>query len=85
MAMNKDLIRNYINNELIKDKDIGVIDSTYPLLENGVIDSLGIQKLIAYLEDTFSIRIEDEDIIPENFENLESIYRFVEKRLWIKI
>ena len=81
MAMNKDLIRNYINNELIKDKDIGVIDSTYPLLENGVIDSLGIQKLIAYLEDTFSIRIEDEDIIPENFENLESIYRFVEKRL----
>ena len=81
MAINKDLIKNYIIQELIKDKDIEVIDSTYPLLENGVIDSLGIQKLVSYLEETFSLKIEDEDIIPDNFDNLESIYRFVEKKL----
>ena len=85
MVVDKDLIKNYIIQELIKDKDIGVIDSTFPLLENGVIDSLGIQKLVSYLEETFSLKIEDEDIVPDNFDNLESIYRFVEKKLWLLI
>ncbi len=51
------------------------------LLEQGIVDSLGLMKLIAYMEETFRIKISDEDIIPENFKSLNSMASLVEKRL----
>ena len=51
------------------------------LLEQGIIDSLGLMKIIVYMEETFRIKISDEDIIPENFKSLNSMTNLVEKRL----
>lgn len=49
------------------------------LLEQGIIDSLGIMKLVLFMEETFNIRIADEDIIPDNFQSLSAMARFVEQ------
>lgn len=43
------------------------------LLESGILDSLGIMKLLEYLERTFSIRVNEEDLLPENFESIKAI------------
>lgn len=51
------------------------------LLEQGIIDSLGLMKLIAFLEDTFSIKIMDDEIVPENFQSLNSMVALVEKQM----
>lgn len=48
------------------------------LLELGIIDSLGLMKLISFMEETFAINILDEDVIPENFQSLNSMVRLVE-------
>lgn len=48
------------------------------LLEQGIVDSLGLMKLIIFLEDTFAIKILDEAIIPENFQSLNAMVRLVE-------
>ena len=50
------------------------------LLAQGLIDSLGIIKLTAALEKEFGIKVADEDVVPENFQSLASIARFVEKK-----
>lgn len=50
------------------------------LLENGVLDSLGILELVAFLENEFLITVTDEDLLPEQFETLDRLTQFVELR-----
>lgn len=51
-----------------------------PLLETGVVDSLGILDLVAFIEDEFGVAADDDDLIPENFETIQSMARFVGQR-----
>jgi len=47
------------------------------LFEAGVLDSVGIFDLVTYLEGEFGVEIGDEQIVPENFESIGAITRFV--------
>lgn len=51
-----------------------------PLLESGIIDSLGVLDLVGFLEEAFDVKIDDDDLIPENFGNIECIVAFVQKK-----
>jgi len=51
------------------------------LLEQGIIDSLGIMKLIVFLEETFGIKVSDEDVVPENFQSLDIMIKFIEHKM----
>ncbi len=50
-------------------------------LKSGIIDSTGILELITYLEETYQIKIEDEELIPENFDSLQNIDQFLQHKL----
>jgi acyl carrier protein len=67
--------------EIAIDLDKKSLDPDEDLLEQGIIDSLGLMKLIAFMEETFGIKIIDEEIIPENFQSLASMVSLVELRL----
>jgi acyl carrier protein len=54
--------------------------STDRLLENGILDSLGILDLVAYLEGEFAITVSDEELLPEHFETLACLSAFVERK-----
>ncbi|MGH7300683.1 MAG: acyl carrier protein [Candidatus Rokuibacteriota bacterium] len=51
------------------------------LLANGIVDSLGVLDLVAYLEREFHITIADEDLLPEHFESLRGLTKFVQDRM----
>ena len=53
-------------------------------IENDILDSLDIIKLVVALEKEFSISVDSEDIVPENFENVENISKLI-KRLGGKL
>lgn len=55
-------------------KDVSTDDS---LLDGGLIDSMGIFQLVAFMEKEFSIDVLDEEIIPENFETLNNMVAFI--------
>lgn len=59
------------------------LDPDENLLEQGIIDSLGLMKLITFMEATFGIKIIDEDIIPENFQSLTSMAMLVKRQMGI--
>lgn len=71
----KEVIRRFVGLELLNDGGGGVANlrDSDSLIESGVIDSLGIMKLLAFLEDTFDIQISDDALVPENFETIEAI------------
>ena len=50
------------------------------LLDSGVIDSLGILDLVAFMEETFDIEATDEDLVPENFDSVSALVRYVESK-----
>jgi len=47
------------------------------LLKSNVLDSLGVFRLIAFLADTFPLTVEESDMVPENFQSLNDIEKFV--------
>jgi len=51
------------------------------LLDQRIIDSLGILRLVSYIEQVHGIKIGDEEIVPENFQDLNRISQFVEQKL----
>jgi acyl carrier protein len=59
----------------------GELPADYPLLDNDVLDSLGIYSLVVYLEGQYAIRIADEELLPQNFENVTAIARLVRSKL----
>jgi len=50
-------------------------------MERHIIDSTGFIELITFLEQSFGIRIEDEEMIPENLDSLNSIEQFISHKL----
>lgn len=49
--------------------------------EEGIIDSTGILELVFFLEETFSISVEDDELVPENMDSLQSIAGFIDRKL----
>lgn len=51
-----------------------------PLLESGIVDSVGILEIVTFLEREFAIQISDDDLLPENFGSVAGIAAFVERK-----
>ena len=47
-------------------------------LEEGVIDSTGILELVMFLEETYGIKIQDEELVPQNMDSLQNIALFLD-------
>lgn len=56
------------------------VDKDTALLEKGILDSLGILDVVSFLESEFSITIGDEELVPENFQNLNCLSSFVQNK-----
>jgi acyl carrier protein len=72
-------IKTFIRTELIYDDDEDFDENTN-LIERGIIDSMSLVRLIAFIEENYEIQVQDEDIVPENFSSLNKISSFVAAR-----
>ena len=80
MSRIKDKIKAFIVEEFLFGKDDG-LDDDASFLENGVIDSTGILVLVSFLEEEFSITVEDEELIPENLDSVNNVVAYVERKI----
>ncbi len=55
-----------------------------PLIENRVLDSMRLLRMVAWLESEFGIAIEDQEVVPSNFGSIEGITRLVDGKLSTK-
>jgi acyl carrier protein len=72
-------IRSFVVQKFPAARKRSIGDDT-PLLESGVIDSLGILDVVAFFEQSFSISISDDELVPENFADINRMATFVEKK-----
>ena len=76
----KKIIITYIETELLSGQENVNLTSDEDLLTTGIIDSLGIMKLIAYLETEFNITIPAEDMTIEYFMTVDDMADYVSAR-----
>ena len=70
-------IRGFIvENFLFGESENGLQDRD-SLLEQGVIDSTGVLELVSFVEENFDIKVEDEELIPENLDSIIYIVDFI--------
>lgn len=72
-----DRTRAYLLENFLYTRPDFPLDEDASLLTNGIIDSMGIMELIAFVESEFAITIEDEEITEEHLGTLGAIARFV--------
>lgn len=60
--------------------DVPQIDDRTSFLQMGVLDSLGFLEMVAFLERTFGIEIQDDEMIPENMDSIQNILAFLERK-----
>ncbi len=70
-------IRSFIFDNFLFDaaeEDLGNDDS---FLDQGIIDSTGVLELVEWLEDTFDITVDDDELIPENLDSVNQLAAFI--------
>lgn len=72
-------IKQFIIENFLFGDDEGLEDDV-SFLEEGIIDSTGILELITFLEEDFSIEIDDEEMIPENLDSINNLIAFLNKK-----
>ena len=70
-------LRSFIVEELRWNGRGAELTDDYPLIERGVVDSLGIFSIVSFVESEFGIEVLDEDLVPENFGSIAGIASLV--------
>ena len=76
----KKIIEEFVEKNFLKGRSIENQDNA-SLLEEQVVDSVGVLELVAFLEETFKIRVEDEEIIPDNLDSINKIASYVRSKV----
>lgn len=72
-------VRQFIIENFLFEEDENLKDDT-SFLENGIIDSTGVLEMVTFLEETYDLHVEDEDMIPENLDSLEAIAHYITRK-----
>jgi acyl carrier protein len=79
MAANKEKIKAFIVENFMFGSSDGLTDDT-SFLDDGIIDSTGILELVDFLEQEFGIKIEDEELVPENLDSINNVDAFIARK-----
>jgi len=72
----KEQVRAFVTSNFFVS-DPGTLEDNTSLLDRGIIDSTGVLEVIYFIEDTFSIKVEDSEMLPDNLDSIEKIANFI--------
>jgi len=74
-------IKQFIVDEFMPDVPAEELEADFDLLTGGVVDSLGLLKVVAWLETEFDVAVDDSELGPESFRTVAAINEYVDKAL----
>ena len=80
MLVESQIHRYILENFLFTNEDGRLRDDT-SFLEEGIVDSTGVLELVMFVEETFGVTVEDSEILPENFDSVERLARYVRMKM----
>ena len=79
MKLIEQQVRTFIIQNYLFGRDDGLLNGQ-SFVESGIIDSTGILELVAFLQNTYGIKITDEELIPENLDSVNKILEFLKSK-----
>lgn len=76
----KHALRTFILENYLFTDDQSALADADSFLEKGVLDSTGIMEVIFFIEEQFGIRVEDEEMVPQNLDSVEHLVAFIERK-----
>lgn len=76
----KDILRQFINDNFLFGLQGRTFSDDDSLLEKRIIDSTGVLELIAFLDATFGVKVQDDELLPENLDSINRLVRFIEEK-----
>jgi acyl carrier protein len=76
----KSTLRSYLAEEIGDANGLSEVRDDDSLIKLGILDSVQILKLTTFLEETFGIEVGDGELVPENFETLATLSKYIESK-----
>jgi acyl carrier protein len=73
-------IRDYLGSNLIYLDDSFHYDNDTSFIREGLIDSMQVMELVMYVQSTFGVNVEQDDIVPENFDSVNNLVAFIRRK-----
>jgi acyl carrier protein len=74
-------IRTYIaKNILFSEDDFEYCDEA-SFLQEGIVDSIGVLELVAFIEQNYGLAVEDREIVPNNFDSVSRLAEFIRRKV----
>jgi acyl carrier protein len=76
----EEMIRKYIAKNILFTGDGYPHSDTASFLEEGIVDSMNVLELVTFVEEQFHVSVQDEDIVPDNFDSVTRLATFVRSK-----
>ncbi len=73
-------IRRYIAETFLFTTDESAVVDSESLMKKGIIDSTGALEVILFLEETFGIQVEEQEMLPDNLDSIDRLVAFLERK-----
>jgi acyl carrier protein len=77
----KSQIRSFITGNFLLGRSDTSLNEGDSFLELGIVDSTGVLELVGFVQETWSVKVEDEELLPENFDSIRNLSAFVHRKL----
>lgn len=72
-------VKAFILENFLFGEEKGLPGEEESFLQSGIIDSTGILEVVAWIEDTFNVKVSDVDLLPENFDSIRQLADFINR------
>lgn len=73
-------LRAYVLDTYLFTSDENALGNDDSFLDKGIIDSTGILELVMFLEEQFGVKVDDSELLPENFDSINRLAQFVARK-----
>jgi acyl carrier protein len=80
MGQQKELVKNFIVENFLFGDEEKIKDDT-DFFRSGIIDSTGIIELVGFIESSFPVKVEDEELVVNNFSSLNNVSAYLDRKL----
>jgi acyl carrier protein len=77
-------LRQYVIDNFLFGQGGSELKNDDSFMERGIVDSTGVLELVAFLEEKFQVKVEDEDLIPANLDSINNLLLYLKKKLLLK-
>ena len=76
----KSILRAFITESFLPSAGLDGFEDADSFMDKGIIDSTGVLELLEFIEEKFEVKVEDEEVIPDNLDSLDKLTSFIDRK-----